>query len=130
MEYSYAIIERIRMAALTHEDDKLQMPIINNIGNEVWKCKEAGLSIDEAPTLGDPEKRPILMEAVASVCYLLAGSDVVILRHPESARIIRSFIDLMINGGMASDVKGISKRLDIKQPDLISLSPAPNLDFG
>lgn len=110
MEYSYSVIERIRMAALTQEDDKLQMPIINNIGNEVWKCKEAGLSIDEAPTLGDPEKRPILMEAVASICYLLAGSDVVILRHPETARIIRSFIDLMINGGMATDVKGISKR--------------------
>ena len=130
MEYSYSVMERIRMAALTQEDDKLQIPMINNIGNEVWKCKEAGLGIDEAPTLGDPEKRPILMEAVASVCYLLAGSDIVILRHPESARSIRSFIDLMINGGMASDVKGISKRLDIKQPDLISLSPAPNLDFG
>ncbi len=130
MEYSYSVMERIRMAALTQEDDKLQIPMINNIGNEVWKCKEAGLSIDEAPTLGDPEKRPILMEAVASVCYLLAGSDIVVLRHPESVRIIRSFIDVMTNGGMASDDNEISKKLDIKQTDLISISPAPNLDFG
>ena len=130
IEYSYSVMERIRMAALTQEDDKLQIPMINNIGNEVWKCKEAGQSIDEAPTLGDSEKRPILMEAVASVCYLLAGSDVVILRHPETARIVRYFIDLMVNGGMALDVHGVSKKIEIKEADLLSISPAPNLDFG
>jgi acetyl-CoA decarbonylase/synthase complex subunit delta len=130
MEYSYSVMERIRMAALTQEDDRLQVPMINNIGNEVWKCKEAGQSIKEAPTLGDPEKRPILMEAVASVCFLLAGADVVILRHPETVRMVRSFIDLMINGGMASDVAAISKRMEVEESDLISVSPEPNLDFG
>lgn len=130
MEYSYSVMERISMAALTQEDDKLQVPMINNIGNEVWKCKEAGLSIEEAPTLGDPEKRPILMEAVAAVCYLMGGSDVVILRHPETVRLTRAFIDLMINGGVASDVKAISKKLDGKEADLVSISPVPNLEFG
>ena len=60
LEYSYSVMERIRMAALTQEDDKLQIPMISNVGNEIWKCKEAGLGIEEAPTLGDPEKRPIL----------------------------------------------------------------------
>ena len=29
------------MAALAQEDDKLQYPMINNVGNEVWKAKEA-----------------------------------------------------------------------------------------
>ncbi|HDZ24395.1 MAG TPA: acetyl-CoA synthase, partial [Desulfobacteraceae bacterium] len=130
MEYSYSVMERISMAALTQEDDKLQVPMINNIGNEVWKCKEAGQGIEEAPTLGDPEKRPILMEAVAAVCFLMAGSDIVILRHPETVRMTRAFIDLMINGGMASDVKEISKRLEAGEADLVSLSPEPNLDFG
>ena len=130
MEYSYSVMERISMAALTQEDEKLQIPMINNIGNEIWKCKEAGLGIEEAPTLGDPEKRPILMEAVAAVCYLMAGSDVVILRHPETVRLTRAFIDLMINGGMASDVQEISKRLEAGEADLVSLSPEPNLDFG
>ncbi len=130
MEYSYSVMERISMAALTQEDKKLQVPMINNIGNEVWKCKEAGLGIEEAPTLGDPEKRPILMEAVAAVCYLMGGSDVVILRHPETVRLTRAFIDLMINGGIASDVKEISKNLDAQEADLISISPEPNLDFG
>ncbi len=130
MEYSYSVMERISMAALTQEDKKLQVPMINNIGNEVWKCKEAGLGIEEAPTLGDPEKRPILMEAVAAVCYLMGGSDVVILRHPETVRLTRAFIDLMINGGMASDVQEVSKRLKAQEADLISISPEPNLDFG
>jgi acetyl-CoA decarbonylase/synthase complex subunit delta len=129
MEYSYSVMERIRMAALTQEDDKLQIPMINNIGNEVWKTKEAGQGVDEAPTLGDPEKRPILMEAVAAVCYLMAGSDTVILRHPESVKLVRSYINLMTNGGSALDVAGISKKLDTIGADLAALSPAPRLDF-
>jgi acetyl-CoA decarbonylase/synthase complex subunit delta len=130
MEYSYSVMERIRMAALTQEDDKLQLPMISNVGNEVWKCKEAGLSIEDAPTLGDPERRAIMMECVAAVCYLLAGSDVVILRHPESVKLARCFIDRMVNGGTVADVQGISKSLALKEADLLSLSPAPNLDFA
>ena len=130
MEYSYSVMERIRMAALTQEDDKLQIPMINNIGNEVWKCKEAGQGIDEAPTLGEPEKRPILMESVAAVCYLLAGSDILILRHPETVRMVKAFIDRMINGGPVADVEPISKRMEVQEADLIALSPEPNLDFG
>jgi len=129
MEYSYSVIERIRLAALTQEDDKLQSPIINNIGNEVWKCKEAGQSVDEAPTLGDPERRAILMEVVTAICYLLAGSDIVVLRHPESVRLVRSFIDLMINGGSAMEIEGIKKALEEKEVDLLALSPEPNLEI-
>ncbi|MFH1351352.1 MAG: acetyl-CoA decarbonylase/synthase complex subunit delta [Pseudomonadota bacterium] len=127
LEYSYSVMERIRMAALTQEDDKLQNPMISNVGNEVWKCKEAGQPVEEAPTLGDPERRGILMETVAAVSYLLAGADMVILRHPESVRFIRSFIDLMIHGGMANSVEGISKKLKLKPVDLAALSPEPDL---
>ena len=130
LEYSYSVMERIKMAALTQEDDKLQVPMINNIGNEVWKCKEAQQPIDEVPTLGDPERRGILMEATAAVAYLLGGSDVVILRHPETVRLTRAFIDLMINGGVAGDVKEISKTLELEEADLIAISPEPDLDFG
>jgi len=127
LEYSYSVMERIRMAALTQEDDKLQLPMINNIGNEVWKSKEAGQDLDEAPTLGDPEKRAILMEAVSAACYLMAGSDVAILRHPETVRLTKAFIELMINGGSAADVEGISKNLGTTDVDLIALAPAPDL---
>ena len=129
IEYSYSVMERIRMAALTQEDDKLQIAMINNLGNEIWKCKEAGETIDDAPAMGDPERRAILMEVVGAVCYLAAGSDVLILRHPESVRIVRSYIDLMVNGGSAADVTGISKNLPLEEADLLALSPEPTLDF-
>jgi acetyl-CoA decarbonylase/synthase, CODH/ACS complex subunit delta len=127
LEYSYSVIERIRMAALTQEDDKLQIPIISNVGNEIWKCKEAGQSIVSAPTLGDPERRGIAMESTAAVCYLLAGADAVILRHPESARLVRGFIDRMVSGGSMEDVQGISKKLELQEADLAGLAPEPVL---
>jgi acetyl-CoA decarbonylase/synthase complex subunit delta len=127
LEYSYSVMERIRMAALTQEDDKLQIPIIANVGNEVWKCKEAGQSIESAPILGDPERRGISMEATAAVCYLLAGADAVILRHPETARLVRAFVDRMVNGESVADVQGISKRLELKEADLAAIAPEPVL---
>ena len=130
LEYSYSVMERIRMAALTQEDEKLQSPIINNVGNEVWKCKEAGQPIGDVPAMGDPEPRAIGMEVVAAVSYLMAGSDIVILRHPESARIVRSFIDLMVNGGSAIDIEGINRMMESADVDLSALAPEPDLQFS
>jgi acetyl-CoA decarbonylase/synthase complex subunit delta len=127
LEYSYSVMERLRMAAMAQGDDKLQLPIINNLGNEVWKCKEAKLSAADAPTLGDPEKRGILMEAVGAVTYLMAGSDILIMRHPEAIRMAKSFIDILIGGGKATDVAPIKKQLDDVELNLAALSPAPNL---
>ncbi len=129
LEYSYSVMERIRMAALTQGDDKLQLPIINNLGNEIWKCKEAKLGAEEAPTLGDPEKRGILMETVGAVGYLMAGSDILIMRHPEAVRLVKTFIDLVIDGGMAADVAPIKKQLDDVDLDLAAAAPAPDLSI-
>jgi acetyl-CoA decarbonylase/synthase complex subunit delta len=95
LEYTYSVMERIRMAALTQEDDKLQLPIICNMAHEVWKTKEAKLSSDEAPELGDAAKRGVLMEAVTAVCLLLAGADVLIMRHPDAVKLVRNFISRM-----------------------------------
>ncbi|MGO9620405.1 MAG: acetyl-CoA decarbonylase/synthase complex subunit delta [Desulfobaccales bacterium] len=92
MEYSYSVIERDRMAALTQEDEKLQLPIINYVGQEVWKVKECKQTNEEAPQLGDQTKRGILMEAVTAVSLLLAGSDLLIMRHPEAVKLAKSII--------------------------------------
>jgi acetyl-CoA decarbonylase/synthase complex subunit delta len=127
LEYSYSVMERIRMAALAQGDDKLQLPIINNLGNEVWKCKEAKLPADEDPILGDPERRAVLMEAVGAVAFLMSGSDVLIMRHPESIRLVKSYIDLIYDGGMANDVAPVQKQLDDVKLDLLSISPEPDL---
>ncbi|MCF8066883.1 MAG: acetyl-CoA decarbonylase/synthase complex subunit delta, partial [Desulfarculaceae bacterium] len=67
MEYSYSVMERIRAAALVQDDDKLVLPMINNVGNEVWKCKEANQTEEDAPELGDAMKRGVYMETAAAV---------------------------------------------------------------
>lgn len=96
LEYSYSVMERITQAALTQEDDKLQQPIIANVGNEVWKSKEANLSAEDAPELGDPAKRGVLMEAITAVDLLLAGADIVVMRHPEAVKLVKGFIQKMM----------------------------------
>jgi acetyl-CoA decarbonylase/synthase complex subunit delta len=85
-------MERMRMAALTQQDERLQFPIICNLAREVWKTKEAKLTAKEAPTMGDPEKRGILMEGVTAVAVLLAGADILVMRHPEAVRLVRETI--------------------------------------
>lgn len=99
IEYAYSVMERICQAGLTQEDDKLQIPMINNLGNEIWKCKEAGQAKEEVPNMGEPGRRAILMEAVGAICYLLAGSDILILRHPESIKLTQEIMDDLMTEG-------------------------------
>jgi acetyl-CoA decarbonylase/synthase complex subunit delta len=93
IEYTYSVMERIRMAGLVQEDERLQFPMINYVGKEVWKVKEAKLPRDEDPTMGDPKERGILMEATTGMLLALAGSDVLILRHPETSDLLREMFD-------------------------------------
>jgi len=92
IEYCYSVMERMRMAALTQQDDKLQFPIICNIAKEAWKSKEAKISEAEDPKMGDAEKRGILLEAMSAMVLLLAGGDVLIMRHPEAIKLVREMI--------------------------------------
>ncbi len=96
LEYTYSVMERIMQAALTQEDDKLQQPIIANVANETWKAKESNLSAEDAPELGDPGKRAVMMEAVTAVDLLLAGADLVILRHPDAVTLVKNYIAKMM----------------------------------
>ncbi len=127
LEYSYSVMERIMLAAMTFGDEKLQLPIVNNLSFEVWKTKEAKDTVETAPLLGDPERRAILMESVAAICYLLAGSSLLILRHPETVRLVKTYIDLLLNGGSALDVAPIKKLLPEVEVDFASMSPEPDL---
>jgi acetyl-CoA decarbonylase/synthase complex subunit delta len=93
IEYCYSVMERMRVAALSQQDEKLQFPIIANLGPEVWKTKEANTPTEENPALGDATKRGILLEAMSATMLLLAGADLLVLRHPESARLVKEMID-------------------------------------
>jgi len=96
LEYAYSVMERIEQAALTQEDEKLQQPIIANVANETWKCKESNLTYEEAPGLGDAAKRGVLMEAITAVDLLIAGADVVVMRHPEAVKLVKNYIGKMM----------------------------------
>ena len=88
IEYCYSVMERIRMAGLTQQDEKLQFPVICNIAKETWKTKEIHMANDEL-NMGDARKRGILLEAMSAIVLLLAGGDVFIMRHPEAIRLVR-----------------------------------------
>ncbi len=92
IEYVYSVMERMRMAALTQQDDKLQFPIICNIAKETWKAREVKISESDDPKMGDAKKRGILLEAMSAMCLLLAGADVLIMRHPEAIKLVQEMI--------------------------------------
>jgi acetyl-CoA decarbonylase/synthase complex subunit delta len=92
IEYTYSVMERDRMAALTQQDERLQFPIICNLAKEVWKTKEAKAKTEDAPHLGDATRRGIIMESMTATLLLLAGADVLVMRHPEAVRLVREMI--------------------------------------
>lgn len=90
IEYTYSVMERIRQAAITQNDDKLQCPFFCNLAEEVWKTKEAKLASDEL--MGEARKRGIVMEAVTAATLLNAGADILVMRHPEAISLVRRYI--------------------------------------
>lgn len=93
LEYCYSIMERDRLAALLQGDDKMQMPIFNNLAPETWKAKESRVSEEEEPTYGDVETRGILWEAITATTLLLSGTDVLVMRHPRAVELVRTAIE-------------------------------------
>ncbi len=91
-EYVVSTMDRIKGAALSQNDNMLQMPIITPVASETWGVKEACASEADMPEWGDPGERGIDMEIVTAAADLAAGSDAVILRHPESVRTISQMI--------------------------------------
>ncbi|MFH1434565.1 MAG: acetyl-CoA decarbonylase/synthase complex subunit delta [Pseudomonadota bacterium] len=92
LEYTYSVIERARMAALVQQDERLQFPMYCNMGKEVWKTKEAKQTAEEAPELGKAKERGIMLEIATASAVLMAGGDMLVVRHPESAKHVRSLI--------------------------------------
>jgi acetyl-CoA decarbonylase/synthase complex subunit delta len=98
IEYCYSVMERMRMAGLTQQDEKLQFPLICNISREVWKTKEVHLADGEL-NMGDARKRGILLEAMSAMVLLLAGGDVLVMRHPEAIQLVREMIAELLERG-------------------------------
>jgi acetyl-CoA decarbonylase/synthase complex subunit delta len=92
-EYVASTMDRVRAAALGQNDTQLQMPVITPVSTETWAVKESIAEEADMPEWGAREERGIDMEVVTAAACLAAGSDAVILRHPESIRTIHAMID-------------------------------------
>lgn len=88
IEYTYSIMERARNGAL-QGDKMLAMPMIGNVGHEVWRTKEANISEEEAPGWGAQEERSVLWEATTAMALLQAGMDILVMRHPKALSAIK-----------------------------------------
>jgi acetyl-CoA decarbonylase/synthase, CODH/ACS complex subunit delta len=92
LEYGYSIMERARNGAL-QGDTMLGMPMIGNVGYEVWRVKEANASVEDFPAWGEQEARGILWEATTAMSLVQAGMDIVVMRHPKAAKLIKQNIE-------------------------------------
>jgi acetyl-CoA decarbonylase/synthase complex subunit delta len=91
-EYCYSIMERTRLAGL--QGDKIMAtPIINMIAQETWKTKETKASQEEQPSWGPLNSRGEAWETGCAISYLQAGSNIVVLAHPESVKIVKGTIN-------------------------------------
>lgn len=95
-EYVVSTMDRIKAAALAQGDNTLQMPIITPVASETWGVKEASASEEDMPEWGCVEARGIDMEVETAAAVLAAGSNAVILRHPESVKTIKKLITALV----------------------------------
>lgn len=95
-EYVVSTMDRIKAAALSQSDAMLQMPIITPVASETWNVKEAMASEADMPEWGPAEERAISMEIMTAAADLAAGSDAVILMHPQSVKTISKMIKELV----------------------------------
>lgn len=95
LEYTYSVMERIRLAALTQNDDTMQPPMLGDVGMYVWKTKETQAPESALPEWGTLPERGIAWEAVTASALLTAGAELLILRHPKAVEAVEKFIGEM-----------------------------------
>jgi len=93
LEYSYSVMERIRLAALMG-DSMLQVPLICDT-TSAWKAKEASEEIEGQDGL---EERAMWWEATTAMAALISGADALIMRSPRAADVVRKARDDLRGG--------------------------------
>ena len=78
-EYSFSLMERVKQAGIIFKDEMTQTPIIADLGTECWKTKQAK----------ENKEQGILWEGMTALSLLLAGANLLVLRHPETMKLIR-----------------------------------------
>lgn len=97
LEYTYSVMERLRLAALMG-DAMTQQPMICQVGAEVWRQKEARAADDVPEAWGDLATRGVAWEIATGTTLLEAGADILLLRHPESLSALSAALDDLTKG--------------------------------
>ena len=92
IEYGYSANERLRLAAL-QGDSMTQLPMIVTPGFEAWKTKESKVGEGVPESWGDWEERGINWETLTAITLLESGADILVLRHPESIKRVKTAIE-------------------------------------
>ncbi len=95
LEYSFSVMERLRLAAL-QGDSMTQQPMICFVGEESWRQKESKVGEGVPETWGDWYKRAVMWEATTAISLLNAGADIITLRHPDNVPIVKSAIEKLM----------------------------------
>ncbi|MCM8783828.1 MAG: acetyl-CoA decarbonylase/synthase complex subunit delta [Candidatus Omnitrophica bacterium] len=91
LEYTYSVMERTRLACL-NGDKMLSQPMINFVGQEAWRAKEARISEIEVPLWGKQKERAVLWEAATAIAFLNAGADILVMNHPKAISLVKETI--------------------------------------
>lgn len=95
IEYGYSVMERLRIAAL--QGDKMtQLPMLVTPGYEAWRQKESKVGEGVPESWGDWVERAILWETLTATALIEAGADIVVLRHPETVKRVKGFIERLM----------------------------------
>ena len=84
MEYSFSLIERVKQIGIMTKDSMTMMPIIANLGSECWKTKQAK----------ENKEQGLLWEGITGLSLLLAGANILVLRHPEALSLIKETMEV------------------------------------
>jgi len=82
MEYSFSLMERVKQLGVIVKDSMTQMPMIANLGKECWKTKQAM----------ENKEQGLLWEGVTALSLVLAGANILVLRHPDNIKLIKETI--------------------------------------
>ena len=96
LEYTYSVMERIRLAGLAQNDQTMQPPILGDVGMYVWKIKETIAPEADVPDWGSIEERGIAWETLTATSMILSGTNLLIMRHPKAVENVKKTIDELV----------------------------------
>ena len=97
LEYTYSVMERLRLAALMG-DAMTQQPMICQVGEESWRQKEARAADGVPEAWGDLATRGVAWEIGTAMTLVQSGADIVLLRHPSSFATMNAALDDLMKG--------------------------------